>query len=69
MKLFYSKDYVASAEAFDTTRKAGWIARSLRSDSVEGVELCEPNPLNYDDLMEVPSHCIINTGSIKIIFI
>ena len=53
MKLFYSKDYVASAEAFDTTRKAGWIARSLRSDPVEGVELCEPHPLNYDDLMEV----------------
>ena len=55
MELFFSDDYVASADAFDTTRKAGWIAEALRDSPVPGVELVEPTPLTRDQLLEVHS--------------
>ena len=53
MKVFYSPDYVASGTAFDTTRKAGWIADSLAKKPVGGVELVAPEPLSVDQIAAV----------------
>ncbi len=53
MKVFYSEDYTAAADAFDTTRKSGWIAASLASDPIEGVEVVAPIPLSFDDVASV----------------
>lgn len=44
MKIFYSDDYIQSGHEFDTTRKSGWIADSLKSDPIEGVEIVTPGP-------------------------
>src|SRR5215472_7456839 len=41
LKLFYSQSYTLASYAFDTTRKAGWVAESLRSQPIAGVELEE----------------------------
>jgi acetoin utilization deacetylase AcuC-like enzyme len=53
MKLFFSPDYVAAAESFDTTRKSGWIAESLERDPVEGVDIAAPEPLTFEQLAMV----------------
>ncbi|MFW0793309.1 hypothetical protein AAFP30_05815 [Gordonia sp. CPCC 205515] len=53
MKLYYHPDYVAAAYGFDTTRKSGWIADSLASDPIEGVEVTAPTPLTVRDLTRV----------------
>jgi acetoin utilization deacetylase AcuC-like enzyme len=50
MKLFYSPDYVAAAESFDTTRKSGWIAESLAKDPIAGVEIVAPQPLTFEEI-------------------
>lgn len=50
MKLFYSADYVAASDAFDTTRKSGWIVKSLRSKPIGGVEIVAPVPLTVDEI-------------------
>ncbi len=49
MKVYYSPDYVVAAHAFDTTRKARWVADSLRTAPVDGVELIAPPPVTADD--------------------
>ncbi|MEI7742011.1 MAG: hypothetical protein WCJ29_05960 [bacterium] len=46
MKIFYSPDFVASAHTFDTTRKAGWIAASLKEKPLAHVEIQRPRPLS-----------------------
>ncbi len=53
MKIFYSSDYIAAAESFDTTRKSGWIADSLVSDPVKGVEIGAPRSLGFDEIASV----------------
>ena len=53
MKLFFSPDYVAAAESFDTTRKSGWIAESLEREPVQGVEIVAPEPLTFEQLAMV----------------
>ena len=53
MKLFYSADYVAASDAFDTTRKSGWIAKSLRVKPISGVEIVPPISLTVDDICRV----------------
>jgi acetoin utilization deacetylase AcuC-like enzyme len=60
MKVYFSPDYVLSAHAFDTTRKAGWIADSLRADPIPGVELVAPEPLTTEQLVEVHSPEYVN---------
>ena len=50
MKLFYSSDYVAAAESFDTTRKPGWIAASLEADPIDGLEIVAPRSLTGDEI-------------------
>lgn len=44
-QLYYSPEYVASGYAFDTTRKAEWIAQSLQDDPLQGVQIIAPEPL------------------------
>ncbi len=53
MKVFYSSDYITAVESFDTTRKSGWIADSLMSDPVEGVEIVAPRALGFDEIAAV----------------
>jgi acetoin utilization deacetylase AcuC-like enzyme len=53
MKVFYSPEYTRSGYAFDTTRKAMWIADSLAADPIANVTLCEPAPLKLDQLLTV----------------
>ncbi len=45
MKLFYSPEYVLAEYAFDTTRKARWVAESLQMAPVAGVEFVAPEPV------------------------
>jgi acetoin utilization deacetylase AcuC-like enzyme len=45
MKIYFCEEYVASAEAFDTTRKPAWVAASLAASPIPGVELVRPEPL------------------------
>ncbi len=53
MKVFYSPAYVSSAHSFDTTRKAGWIARSLNNRPISGLELIEPESLTAQDILRI----------------
>ena len=53
--LYYSPDYCATAHAFDTTRKAAWIADSLVARPVAGVRLVEPSPVSVETLCETHS--------------
>ena len=48
MRLYYSPSY--ACDAFDTTRKARWIAESLRQYPFVGVEVCAPVPLAFEDV-------------------
>ena len=53
MHVFYSPDYVGSGHAFDTTRKARWIANSLAESPIPGIELAEPEPLTWQQVADV----------------
>ena len=53
MKLFYSPDYVQAEYAFDTTRKARWVAESLQAEAVTDVEMVAPEPVTERLLCEV----------------
>jgi acetoin utilization deacetylase AcuC-like enzyme len=45
LPVYYSSDYTLAGHAFDTTRKAAWVADSLRHRPIPGVRLLEPEPL------------------------
>jgi acetoin utilization deacetylase AcuC-like enzyme len=47
----YSPAYVAAAHAFDTTRKAAWVADAVRD--MHGVRIVAPSPAWDDDAVEV----------------
>ena len=53
MRVFYSPEYVGSGYAFDTTRKARWIADSLLKSPLPGIELAEPEPLTWNQVAAV----------------
>jgi acetoin utilization deacetylase AcuC-like enzyme len=53
LNVFYSPSYVRAAHAFDTTRKAEWIARSLREAPIPHVALLEPPSLMREQVTEV----------------
>lgn len=55
MKVFYSDQYVGADFAFDTTRKAKWIADSLAQSPIDNIELVEPEPLTVKQLLTVHS--------------
>lgn len=53
VRVYYRADYVASGYAFDTTRKAQWIADALVDAPIPGLELEEPALLTRDQLLAV----------------
>jgi acetoin utilization deacetylase AcuC-like enzyme len=53
VRVFYSPAYAGSGHAFDTTRKATWIADSLAESPISGIELLEPAPLTRSQLAQV----------------
>jgi acetoin utilization deacetylase AcuC-like enzyme len=53
MRVYFSPDYVGGGHAFETTRKAGWVADSLSREPVPGVVLEEPPPLAREALETV----------------
>ena len=68
VKVFYSPEYSGSSYAFDTTRKAKWIADSLGSSPISGVELVSPKPLSWEQLVQVhdPEYArAVQTGVVR----
>jgi len=68
MKLFYSPDYAAAAESFDTTRKSSWIAESLGRNPIAGVDIVAPAPLTFEQIAAVhaPAYVrAVRTGAPK----
>ena len=55
MKIFFHDDLIAPGHAFDTTRKPGWIADSLRQHPVKEVRVVRARPANDDRLRRVHS--------------
>jgi acetoin utilization deacetylase AcuC-like enzyme len=53
MNVFYSPAYVGSAYAFETTRKAKWVADSLGTSPIDGIELTPPASLTPDVVTQV----------------
>jgi hypothetical protein len=53
VRIYYSPKYVGSGHAFDTTRKAKWIADSLAESPIPGIGLVEPDPLTRDQVAQV----------------
>jgi acetoin utilization deacetylase AcuC-like enzyme len=51
--VYYSPQYVGSGYAFDTTRKARWIADSLSKSPILGIELAAPDALTWKQVAEV----------------
>jgi acetoin utilization deacetylase AcuC-like enzyme len=52
-RVFYSPSYVGSDYAFETTRKARWIADSLAESPIHGIELVEPTSLTEEQVARV----------------
>ena len=53
VRVFYSSQYVGSSHAFDTTRKAEWVATSLTTVPMPAVEMLSPPSLLYEQLVQV----------------
>ncbi|MBK5963321.1 hypothetical protein CCR95_04255 [Thiocystis minor] len=53
VRVFYRAEYVVAGHAFDTTRKAQWIADALVAAPIPGIELEEPALLTRDQLLAV----------------
>lgn len=53
VRIYYSPKYVSSGYAFDTTRKAKWIADSLAESPIPGIELLEPQPITRDQVAQL----------------
>lgn len=51
--IFYSPQYVGASYAFETTRKAQWVADSLQTQPLAGLQLVEPPPLTMAQLTAV----------------
>lgn len=66
MNVYYSDDYVAATEGFDTTRKAARIAERLRADPIPTVQLVAPRPANRRNLLVAHTaayvDCVLNGG-------
>ncbi len=53
LNVYYDKAYTGAAFAFETTRKAGWVADSLVSDPIDGLRLVAPQPLQWEQVAQV----------------
>src|SRR5439155_13235049 len=64
--IYYSPDYTAANDDFDTTRKATWVAASLLSAPIDGVALVGPGWFTAAQLEQVhaPAYvAAVRTGS------
>lgn len=51
MKIFYSEKYIAeNCQPTDTFQKSQWIAASLVSNPIRGLEIVEPEPLTTEQI-------------------
>jgi acetoin utilization deacetylase AcuC-like enzyme len=65
LPVFYSPSYVAAGHAFETTRKAAWVAGSLRASPLDGLALEAPRPLTEAEIgaVHAPSYvAAVRTG-------
>jgi acetoin utilization deacetylase AcuC-like enzyme len=53
VEVFYTPAYVGAAHAFETTRKAGWVAASLAASPIEGIAMRAHAPLRAADLERI----------------
>lgn len=53
LNVYYDRAYTGSAFAFETTRKATWVAESLASDPIAGIRLVAPRHLGWDEVARV----------------
>lgn len=53
--IFYTPAYVGAAHAFETTRKARWVAESLQSSPIAGLRLTAHASLDAADVQRVHS--------------
>jgi acetoin utilization deacetylase AcuC-like enzyme len=53
VKVFFSPTYAAAGHAFDTTRKAAWVAQSLQRDPIPHVRVMEPEAVTETQLCTV----------------
>ncbi len=53
VSVFYSPSYIRATHEYSTTRKSGWIAESLASDPIVGIELAVPDSLVFADVARV----------------
>jgi acetoin utilization deacetylase AcuC-like enzyme len=51
--IYYSPDYTAAHDDFDTTRKATWVASSLIDAPLDGVSLLAPSLLTAEQITTV----------------
>jgi acetoin utilization deacetylase AcuC-like enzyme len=58
--LYYSDQFVMSKDSFDTTRKAAWVADSLRKDPVDGIAVTVPHPARLEDAARIHSPAYLN---------
>src|SRR5919197_6014285 len=53
IQIYYSPDYTAANDDFDTTRKATWVAESLRASPIPDVAIIAPALLSPAQLERV----------------
>ena len=53
LNVYYDQAYTGSAFAFDTTRKAAWVADSLAADPIAGIRLVAPESSRWDQVAQV----------------
>jgi acetoin utilization deacetylase AcuC-like enzyme len=53
LPVFYTDAYVGAAHAFETTRKARWVAQSLSGRPISGLRLSPNAPLSASELERV----------------
>ena len=58
--VFYSDAYVLGGHAFDTTRKARWVAESLEARPIPAIRLEAPAPATADDLATVHDRAYVD---------
>jgi acetoin utilization deacetylase AcuC-like enzyme len=61
VRIYYAPAYAMAVTAFDTTRKARWVAESLQERPIAGVELAEPEPLDDDAISIVHAPAYVRT--------
>jgi acetoin utilization deacetylase AcuC-like enzyme len=55
VNIFFDQAFTLLSHSFETTRKAAWIAESMRENPIPGVDIQQPKALEKSDLMEVHS--------------